>query len=433
MANHEKLLSQVSNPDFEFLAAKYVELRSFLNSSSSVRGFDYSNPLAPYKLCSVLAKEYFDLDINLSPSHLCPRIANRLDYILWIYRLLDGTELVNEKLVGLDVGTGASCIYPLLGCAVFPDWKFYATEINPESIIQAMENCKRNEIKVGDRIIIMPVSVDDVLFPTNKFASTPMFTMCNPPFYESSKELAERTRLKSSSPKTPVLWANDSELYTKGGDLEFTRRMIDESLELKGKIKWYTTMVGKKETLISVVAKLKEYNIHNYVIHEISPGKVTKRWAVGWSFTDYHPRRQDARVEGSNLRSLNPANISELMIQVPNNVVRSSSNSKRLKGDMFAKLLSILREIETEPYFSVEVKSEKNIIVKFTFATWTRSFRRSGLGSNRVSSGETIISVEVNQQALNLNLWWKYGSNYKLFESFSGMLKTKLALDTTNI
>lgn len=40
---------------------------------------------------------------------------------------MDSTAGVpDEKVIGLDIGTGASCIYPLLGCAQRP-WSFIAT------------------------------------------------------------------------------------------------------------------------------------------------------------------------------------------------------------------------------------------------------------------------------------------------------------------
>lgn len=56
------------------------------------------------------------------------KVPNRHNYILWLKDLLD-TSSYNEpgqKLTGLDIGTGASCIYPLLGCAQRP-WSFLAT------------------------------------------------------------------------------------------------------------------------------------------------------------------------------------------------------------------------------------------------------------------------------------------------------------------
>lgn len=62
------------------------------------------------------------------------KVPNRHNYILWLKDLLDSTSY-NEpggRLSGLDIGTGASCIYPVLACAQRP-WSFIATgkEIPP--------------------------------------------------------------------------------------------------------------------------------------------------------------------------------------------------------------------------------------------------------------------------------------------------------------
>lgn len=41
----------------------------------------------------------------------------------------------DRQVHGLDIGTGASCIYPLLGCAQRPLWKFTATGLASRSIV----------------------------------------------------------------------------------------------------------------------------------------------------------------------------------------------------------------------------------------------------------------------------------------------------------
>ncbi len=41
-------------------------------------------------------------------------------------------------------GTGASCIYPLLSSALHGDWRFTATDVDPESIEAAQRNVHAN-------------------------------------------------------------------------------------------------------------------------------------------------------------------------------------------------------------------------------------------------------------------------------------------------
>ena len=54
--------------------------------------------------------------------------------------------LDNEIVSGIDVGTGASCIYALLG-ATMNKWKFIATDIDPASYVCAKENVARNHLE----------------------------------------------------------------------------------------------------------------------------------------------------------------------------------------------------------------------------------------------------------------------------------------------
>ena len=56
-------------------------------------------------------------------------MPNRHNYILWLKGLMDSTSYEDpdsRDVCGIDIGTGASCIYPLLGTTQRP-WSFIAT------------------------------------------------------------------------------------------------------------------------------------------------------------------------------------------------------------------------------------------------------------------------------------------------------------------
>ena len=59
---------------------------------------------------------------------LCPTFDSRKNYIDWVY------SVVGKKrdLMAIDMGTGASLIYPLLGNRLY-NWKFHASEIHGTS------------------------------------------------------------------------------------------------------------------------------------------------------------------------------------------------------------------------------------------------------------------------------------------------------------
>lgn len=59
---------------------------------------------------------------------LCPTVPNRSNYIHWIEDLVasDIIEKRNadaDEVKGFDIGTGANCIYPLLGASLL-GWSF---------------------------------------------------------------------------------------------------------------------------------------------------------------------------------------------------------------------------------------------------------------------------------------------------------------------
>lgn len=82
--------------------------------------------------------------------------------------------------------------------------------------------------------------------------------------------------------------------------------MIEESLELKGRIQWYTSMLGKLSSVCLVLQRLKEKDIDNYAIVEFVQGSKTRRWGVGWSFKGLRPVMSVARGMGSLQKSLLP-------------------------------------------------------------------------------------------------------------------------------
>lgn len=64
---------------------------------------------------------------------LCPTVPNRSNYIRWVEDLLSSDIIPNNistegKVRGFDIGTGANCIYPLLGASLM-GWSFVGSGI----------------------------------------------------------------------------------------------------------------------------------------------------------------------------------------------------------------------------------------------------------------------------------------------------------------
>lgn len=78
-------------------------------------------------------------------------------------------------------------------------------------------------------------------------------------------------------------------MVTRGGEVDFVKKMIDESLHLHDRIQWYTSMLGKLSSVSVLVETLIKHNNQNFAVTEFEQGSKTKRWAVAWSWGDRRP------------------------------------------------------------------------------------------------------------------------------------------------
>ena len=78
-------------------------------------------------------------------------------------------------------------------------------------------------------------------------------------------------------------------MVTRGGEVDFVKRMIDESLHLRERIQWYTSMLGKLSSISVLVETLIKHGNHNFAVTEFEQGSKTKRWALAWSWGDRRP------------------------------------------------------------------------------------------------------------------------------------------------
>lgn len=239
------------------------------------------------------------------------KVANRHNYILWLKRLLDTSsyDQLDRKVVGLDIGTGASCIYPLLGCAQRP-WSFIATgklqytlqgflltnrypDIDAKSLEFATKNVQLNDLH--SRIRLVERKPQDPLIPLDELSIDNFdFCMTNPPFYKSEEEMVESAAQKSRPPFTACT-GSKTEMVTDGGEVGFVERILRESLALRERVQWYTAMFGFLSSLTSFIEKLREHNIDNFAVTEFVQGNKTRRWALGWSFQPMRPAQEVSR------------------------------------------------------------------------------------------------------------------------------------------
>ncbi len=157
-----------------------IEKHSTSSTSSKVHGkdkqfsytVDFSDPLVVRELtCAVLERD-FDLRVSIPSGFLVPVVPQKLNYILWIEDLISPrvatvdlpTVPKGKEIFGIDIGTfekslkclfnisfisigtGMSCIYPLLGSRL-NGWSFVATEVSEAAVESARRNVNVNNLQ----------------------------------------------------------------------------------------------------------------------------------------------------------------------------------------------------------------------------------------------------------------------------------------------
>ncbi|OUM64583.1 hypothetical protein PIROE2DRAFT_42391 [Piromyces sp. E2] len=288
-------------PDFIKLAAIYPSLKKYIkfNRHSKQGTIDFKDPRACRELTYAILWCNFQIRLEIPLDTLCPVIPGRLDYLHWIEDLItdandsnnntnknslsinpnnNNNEKVNIPITGIDIGTGASCIYPLLACKLHPEWKFEALELNERSYEYAKDNVSRNNMKNQIKVRRVKITSPCLISPDYSFC------MCNPPFYSSEEEMEESRELKIEAPHS-ICTGSKNEMLTEGGEVQFVVKIIDDSLILQ----WYTSLIGKKSSIEPLLAYLKGIKyVKEIKTTNFKQGK-TVRWGIAWSFKALKP------------------------------------------------------------------------------------------------------------------------------------------------
>ncbi|KAH0842288.1 hypothetical protein FOPE_07265 [Fonsecaea pedrosoi] len=313
--------------DFTTLALQYPDFAKRLKSN---RQLDFSDPESVRQLTKCLLHRDFDLTVDLPEDRLCPPVPNRFNYILFIQRLLDSTSPSfhqgfdpDRQVIGLDIGTGASAIYPLLACRQRPQWRFLATEIDEKNREYAQRNILTNKLQARIRLVDTDVK-GDRLIPTGQLERFDRIDilLTNPPFYDSTESLVDSARQKSRPPNSSCT-GSAVEMITPGGEVGFVSKLVAESRlpANKTKIQWFSAMLGKLSSVGAVVESLRGSGCGNYAVTEFVQGQKTRRWCVAWSWMGYRPPNDVARSVGSGSgvekKLLPPITETEFEVEVP--------------------------------------------------------------------------------------------------------------------
>jgi len=248
---------------------------------------DFANPKAVKAINTALLFKYYNLSFwNFPDDNLCPPIPGRVDYIHYLADLLNASGIKEHAKI-LDIGTGANCIYPLLGNAVY-NWQFVGTDIDKKSLDRAQNILKKNHLTKSVQLkqqLDSTQILKGILNNTDKFSAS----MCNPPFYKSQEEAMQANARKieglgtRKDMETRNFSGKQQELWYKGGEKAFVHTYLYESSMFKTQCFWYTTLVSKKEnvqTMYDSLNKLGATEVKTIPMHQ---GNKVSRIVV-WTF-----------------------------------------------------------------------------------------------------------------------------------------------------
>jgi 23S rRNA (adenine1618-N6)-methyltransferase len=287
--------------DFEALVKVLPELSAFVTVNKfGNETIDFANPNAVKALNKALLKCFYRIDFwDIPQGYLCPPIPSRADYIHYVADLLAQSNEhkipVGKSVKVLDIGVGANCIYPIIGKAEY-GWSFVGSDIDETSVKVAKHICESNSIlQQGVDIRLQPnknAIFSNIIRKGEKFD----LTICNPPFHASAEEANAGSQRKSrnlghNKSHRPVLnfGGTSHELWTKGGEVAFVGKLIEESKTFKASCLWFTSLVSKSENLGAIYAMLRRADVADVKTIEMKTGnKITR--IVAWTFLNTEER-----------------------------------------------------------------------------------------------------------------------------------------------
>lgn len=277
--------------------APYVQPNAHGNLS-----IEFANPRAVKALNAALLQQHYNIvGWDIPEGALCPPIPGRADYIHHIAELLGCAEpainIANTqpKIRLLDIGTGANGIYPLLACQIY-GWQCVGSDINARSLENvATIIAKNSQLKGGFSLRTQPDThhMFEGIIQAGEFFDV---SVCNPPFHASQEEALKASQLKlnnlarnrgeratTGAPPNLNFGGVEAELWCKGGERMFLKKLIKESQAFSAQCRWFTSLVSKVDNVKPAIKLIRKLGATDIREIEMKQGnKITR--ILAWSF-----------------------------------------------------------------------------------------------------------------------------------------------------
>ncbi len=290
--------------DFAALIAVEPRLKAFvIRNPYGKESIDFADPAAVRVFNAALLKQLYGIqNWRIPAGYLCPPVPGRADYIHGLADLLAadaGGEIPRgADFTVLDLGTGASCIYPLLGHLDYA-WRFIASDIDPHALACAAEILSSNAL---EHAIELRLQRDKSAFFKGILRADErvICTLSNPPFHSNAAEAASGSARKwrnlgkqDPQRKLPKLnfGGKSNELWCKGGELTFVRNMIRESKDYAGQVLWFTSLVSKSAHIRLLQRTLKQVGAVEVQVCHMAQGQKQSRF-LAWTFHTAEQRKK---------------------------------------------------------------------------------------------------------------------------------------------
>lgn len=283
--------------DFDRLIVTSPELEAFVTKNPRGQStINFQDAGAVRLLNRALLMTHYGIEFwEIPASYLCPPIPGRVDYIHYLADLLaesnDQKIPQGPSIKALDIGTGASLVYPLTGQHEY-GWDFNGVDIDPVSLNSAQQICERNGLHIQ---LKRQTNAEDIFDGVIGSGDRFHLTLCNPPFHKSPAQAEEGTRRKwrnlgKGHSAALNFGGQNTELCCPGGEIGFIARMIEQSMTFADQCLWFTCLVSNKDNLRPLSRLLKKAKVAEFKVVEMAQGQKTSRF-IAWT---YYPERHRA-------------------------------------------------------------------------------------------------------------------------------------------